>query len=322
MVDSLEQAPVLVRVLRDGAVESVHRALVAVADPEGALIAGIGDARGLVYPRSALKPFQAAAVLEALEPRSGLDPVATAIAASSHQGTVEQQIEAARLLALAGLDEAALACPEDTPVEPDGLPPAALSHNCSGKHAAFLLAQVQMGEDPAAYLEPGSAIQRLVARHIAEACGAEPSRPAVDGCGAPAWSVPLSALATGFARLADGREPLGRVAEAMRARPDLVGGPSAPDTALMRADPRLVAKRGAEGVLAAGLRGPGGPVGVAVKVADGAIRGAVPLLAGVLRALGAAVPDRLAEPSVLGGGEPHGAVVVDDRLVEQLNLPG
>jgi L-asparaginase II len=57
----------------------------------------------------------------------------------------------------------------------------------------------------------------------------------------------------------------------MTAHPDLVGGPQAVDTLVMRALPGSIAKRGAEGVLCVGL--PDG-TGVALKVEDGANRAA------------------------------------------------
>ncbi len=61
------------------------------------------------------------------------------------------------------------------------------------------------------------------------------------------------------------------VVAAMIDHPELVGGPQAVDTLVMRALPDAVAKRGAEGVLCAGL--PDG-TGVALKVEDGAYRAA------------------------------------------------
>jgi L-asparaginase II len=59
------------------------------------------------------------------------------------------------------------------------------------------------------------------------------------------------------------------VTSAMIAYPELVGGPQAVDTLVMRVLPGAVAKRGAEGLLCAGL--PDG-TGVALKVEDGAYR--------------------------------------------------
>ena len=65
----------------------------------------------------------------------------------------------------------------------------------------------------------------------------------------------------------------------MRARPELVGGDGADDTALMRALPGWIAKRGAEGLLCA--VSPDGR-GYAFKVADGNGRALRPALAAVL----------------------------------------
>src|SRR5690606_10519111 len=98
-----------------------------------------------------------------------------------------------------------------------------------------------------------------------------------------------------------------RVRDAMTARPDLVGGSGCPDTELMLADARVVAKRGAEAVLAAGLRADGGRgVGVAVKIVDGNARGAVPVAAALREGLGAGVPAALLSPPVLGAGRAVG----------------
>lgn len=307
--------PVLVDVVRDGAVESAHRGWVAVVDADGTLVQRIGGTP-VVYPRSTLKPFQAAAVLDLLAD-CGVEVSAegVAIACASHTGSDDHAIEAAHLLALAGVDEGALRCPTALPADEAALlrsdGATRIAHNCSGKHAAFLLAQVAVGADPARYLDPHSAVQRRVAERIAAVAGATPLGPGVDGCGAPAWRLPLVALARGFVRFVTARQgPLARVAAAMRGRPDLVGGHDAPDSLLMRADRRIVAKRGAEGAFAAAAPGPDGPFGVAVAIEDGGGRAAAAVAAALLRAAGLRVPDAVVAPPVLGGGRPHGALTV------------
>lgn len=323
-------APVLVRVVRDGVVESQHRGSVVVADAEGRVLAALGDAHHPTYVRSAAKPFQAVATL-ALLARAGvvLDTRGLAIATASHEGTADHQVEAARLLALAGLDEGALRCPPSLPGDEASLieqgEATPLAHNCSGKHAAFLLAQVTAGGAPQDYLSLGSVLQRRVHRALAELTDTAPTGPGVDGCGAPAWVIPLLGLATGFARLALGTHGLAPVAGAMRAAPDLVGGEESVDTRLMRGDRRVVAKRGAEAVLAAGLAPrpattapPARGLGVAVKVEDGGARAVGPVAAAVLAALGATVPDAVAAPPVLGGGVAHGALEVAPELLTLL----
>jgi L-asparaginase II len=314
--------PVLVEVTRDGVVEAVHRGHVAVCAPDGRLIAAAGEPRDLVYVRSTVKAFQVQALLDAAAAGGiELEAAGIAIACASHTGADDHQIEAAHLLALAGLDEEALQCPPDLPSDLAALRgsghPTRLAHNCSGKHAGFLLAQVLSGRDPARYLDGNGELQRQVADHLGDAAGMAPVRPGVDGCGAPAWQLPLSALATAFARLAAGDDPgLRRARDAMHARPDLVGGAGVVDTMLMAADGRVVAKRGAEGLLAIGALTDRGPVGIVVKVSDGAARATGPAVGPVLAELGITVPTEVRAPVVLGGGRPHGELrsVADLRL--------
>ena len=75
---------------------------------------------------------------------------------------------------------------------------------------------------------------------------------------------------------------------AMRARPELVGGPDGADYLLMRGAPGWFAKGGAEGLLCAA--GPDG-IGIALKSEDGASRPLGPALAAFLGPLGVDLPD-------------------------------
>jgi L-asparaginase II len=304
----------LVHIVRNGVVESVHRGHVVVSDPRGGVIAALGDARRLTYVRSAVKPFQALATLDLLAAGGHeLDDHSLAIACASHDGTDEQMIEAARVLAEADLDETALQCPPALPRDPTAAwaqrRPHPLAHNCSGKHAGFLAAMAAAGEDPATYLALDSAVQQQVVRRLAETCGAAPQGPGVDGCGAPAWLLPLAALATGFARLAgDASAPLARVRRAMCAHPELIGGPASVDTRLMQCDPQVVAKRGAEAVFATGVARGSSSLGIAVKITDGGTRADGPVAATVLASLGLSVPQQDRVPLIYGGGVVQGAV--------------
>jgi len=134
---------------------------------------------------------------------------------------------------------------------------------------------------------------------------------ATDGCGAPIAAISLVGLARAFARLvlAEPGSPEHRVAEAMRAHPEMVGGDTRDVTRLMRAVPGLVGKDGAEGCFAAVL--PDGR-SVAVKIDDGALRATTPAVVAALQAIGASGEplEALAEKPVLGHGRPVGAVRV------------
>jgi L-asparaginase II len=222
------------------------------------------------------------------------------------------------MLAAAGLSEDDLGCGPLEPRDPSvDAKPSRITHNCSGKHALALAMCVAEGWPTAGYLGSGHPVQAAMREAVAGATGAYPEEVArgTDGCGMCTFHVPLGALARSFARLASGGlgEAGERVAAAMRAHPRLVAYAGAVDTELMLAEPGLVAKVGAEGVLAAGTAD---GRGFAVKVRDGAMRALDPAaVAGVRSALGlpaaGEVLDALARPLVTNSvGEPVGAAEV------------
>ncbi len=307
-------APVLATVVRSGVVESRHRGAVAglAADGEAALT--VGPVSAPVFGRSANKPLQAVAALRA---GAELDDEAIALAAASHAGHPEQLAIVRRVLAGVRLDEDALANVDGWPLDEDearaliraGGGPSRLAHNCSGKHAAMLAACVARGWPTAGYTDPDHPLQRHITAGVAELAAEPVAAIGVDGCGAPVHAVSLLGLARAFRRLASAAPATaeGRVAVAMRAHPELVGGWRRDVTRLMADVPGLVAKDGAEGVYAAAL--PDGRA-VALKIDDGAARARTPVLVAALAALGvdtAAVAD-LATVPVLGGGQAVGDV--------------
>jgi L-asparaginase II len=140
-----------------------------------------------------------------------------------------------------------------------------------------------------------------------EAAEVEPDALATgtDGCGIVTFALTLERMAHAFSRLAS--LPGGsRVADAMRARPDLVGGPDGADFLLMRGAPGWLAKGGAEGLLCAA--GPDG-IGIALKSEDGAGRAHAPALAAFLAPLGVDLPDLAVRPVLNTRGEPVGEIV-------------
>ena len=127
-----------------------------------------------------------------------------------------------------------------------------------------------------------------------------------DGCGVVTFAMPLERMAHAYARFEHLPEG-GRVARAMRAHPELVGGPDGADFDLMRAAPGWFAKGGAEGLLCAA--GPGS-LGVALKSIDGASRPLGPALAAFLGALGVDLPGRAGTPIENTRGEIVGELIV------------
>jgi len=250
---------------RSGEIESRHLGAAVLLDADGGILDSLGDPAALIYPRSAVKPLQATAVL-----RTGLalEGEELVLASSSHAGTPAHVAVVERILASAGLDEGALQCPADWPL--DGAArsaatgPRRITMNCSGKHAAFLAASVHAGWSIDDYLDPAHPLQHAVADTIAEYAGERVAHWGIDGCFAPTPVISLTGLARSFGRVASG-SPL---ASAILANPWAIDGPGR-ENAVTIAETGLLAKLGAEGVLV--LATTAGQ-SVAVKTLDGANR--------------------------------------------------
>jgi L-asparaginase II len=313
---------VIVEVDRSGFVESQHFGAVAVTDAEGTVVAAAGDPELPIYLRSCAKPLQAMAVLGlGVDRELGLGQLALAGAAGSHAGEPEHIASVRKVLAAAGLDESALRCPAALPRNAEARraaeAPAAVYHNCSGKHAYMLAGAVARGWEIERYTEPEHPLQAVVSDTVADFAGAAIGRVGVDGCGVPVHALPLRALATAYARTgqraAAGDGPAAALVEAVRRHPAMISGTGELDTVLLEVTRgRLLSKAGAEGASAAVNLDTN--QGVAVKVLDGAVRARGPALLSALTALGwldereleAVLP--LAVTPVLGGGEQVGTV--------------
>ncbi|WP_055723721.1 asparaginase, partial [Streptomyces niveiscabiei] len=274
----------------------------------------LGDIEAAFYPRSALKPVQAVAMVRAGLP---LDGGLLSLAAASHSGEERHLAGARRILEEAGVSESDLRNVEDMPYGAaqreqwirDGRGPSRLAQNCSGKHAAMLYTCKLNGWPLEGYLDPGHPLQQAIAEIVEDLTGQRIAQVTVDGCGAPLFSVSLHGLARAAARITTAvpGTPEAKVADAMRDFPELASGADRDVAALMRAVPGLLAKDGFEGVEVAAL--PDGRA-VAVKISDGADRARVPVTAAALARAGVD-PARLtafAGEPLLGGGEPVGEV--------------
>lgn len=282
----------LVEVTRGPVVESVHRGHFVAVDGDGRVVASLGAPGVVTYVRSAAKPIQALPLITTGgADRFGVEPHELAVACGSHNGEEIHTRAAASLLSKAGLDPSHLKCGAHEPygkgaaeaLRAQGRKPTPLHNNCSGNHAGLLALAVHLGSPPESYDQPGGRAQREVFAAIARFSGvaAGELRFATDGCGIPAFALPLRAIALMHARLAAPprdfddaeRAACGRVVSAMLAHPELVEGDGELDTEVMRAGGgRLVSKVGAEGIYAAAVlpsgRWPAG-LGLACKIEDG-----------------------------------------------------
>ncbi len=290
--------PIFVEVRRNGVVEAAHR-VHAVAVRSGEVVAAAGDASLKCFMRSSSKPLQALPLVRA---RDDLPDDELAIACASHHDTPEQVAAVRALLARAEATE------DDLELGPqDGRPPERVHNNCSGNHAGMLAVCRARGWPTQGYRLPEHPVQQACLAGHAEAAEVEPETLATgtDGCGIVTFELTLERMAHAFSRL-ESLPGGARVAAAMRARPDLVGGPDGADYLLMRGAHGWLAKGGAEGLLCAA--GPDG-TGVVLKTEDGASRAHAPALAAFLRQFGVDLPDLATRPVLNTRGEQVGELV-------------
>ena len=336
--------PILVRQLRNGVVESVHRGDIVEVDAAGRMLRLLGDPERLVNLRSTVKPFGLLALLRAGGRQEfDLTTEELAIMASSHSGEDVHVRTIQAMYRRIGIPQGILATgTEGMPLDAltaarlarDGERPGALRHMCSGQHSVLILLAKMGGWELETYWQEDHPAHALYREAVADAYNVRPDRliTGIDGCGILTYAFPLREVARAYAILADPdalpetdpRTGLARhllaVRDAMRAYPELVAGNrDRLDTSLMKAaGGRVVSKSGMEALRGVGIlpgaRGEGSPAsGLAIKIedGDGYDRGtwaaSVEALqqAGVLEGQALRVLSRYHRPPLL---DPHGRV--------------
>lgn len=317
--------PVLVEVTRGDLVESVHRGAIAIVEASGTVRFALGDMESPVYTRSSLKPIQALPLVESgAAEEFGCSDEEIALACASHSGEAMHTSRVAAWLKRIGCTEADLACGPQEPRHDETSQamaathekPSRLHNNCSGKHAGFLTVAKHLKASITGYVGIAHPVQQAVIAALKRLSGVNDAAWGVDGCAAPNFAIPLTAFATALAKIAGRKTPgADRILRCMTAYPELVAGTGRSCTALMRAaGGRAAVKIGAEGVYAAMLPELG--LGVAVKMDDGASRGAETAIAVVLEKLGVIAADvGLARAPVINT---RGDVVGEKRPAEAL----
>ena len=296
------ETPILVRQLRDGIEESLHRGDIVETDATGHLIRQLGDPDRVVTLRSTVKPFGAMALIEAGGIEAfDLEPPEIAILTSSHSGEDIHVRTIQGMFRRAGVSQALLACgAEGMPLDAltaarlarDGEKPGPIRHMCSGQHAVSLLLSRLRDWSMEDYWQPSHPSQVAYRSSVARAFGTTPDRlrTAVDGCGVETYAFTLREVAQAYAMLADPaaispRDRRSEIApiltiirDAMLAEPEMVAGRhDRLDTSVMKAAPgKVISKAGMEGLRAVAIL-PGdrigtsedGPTGLAVKIEDG-----------------------------------------------------
>jgi L-asparaginase II len=292
--------PVLIELTRGALVESVHTGALAIARPNGETVVTIGDVRRPIFPRSAIKAFQALPLLESGAAEAyGFGNREIALACASHSGAPEHAELAASMLSRASLSASSLGCGAHAPMHDDsafalrqsGQQPTTLNNNCSGKHSGMVATCAHCKDEVAGYLRLDHPHQIRIAKALSEMTAAPvtAANAGIDGCSAPNWAIPLTNLAQGFAKLITGdglsksrATQTRRIAAACMAEPNLVAGPGRLDTLAMTAlKGRVFMKTGAEAVYCGAFPELG--LGFALKIDDGNMRASEAVMEAILQ---------------------------------------
>ena len=291
-----------ITVERAGSLESSHLVDAVICDKQGGVIAGYGDYDRLVFPRSAIKPLQAIALVEWLLARNKADTLDDAdysVMCASHNGETTHIKAVQTLLDRFDVSKEALSCGAHwSNHQPTCLSqarslqaPEKIHNNCSGKHAGMLALGQLLGCDLDGYADIGHPVQQAIITVIEDmadmkladySCG-------IDGCGAPAFSAPMTKWARAFAQFTTRDNMRGkacaRIAQAIANDPFLIGGTGRACSDVNQAyGSDVTVKIGAEGVygIAANQFG----LGAMLKVRDGNMRIAGVALGQILHDLG------------------------------------
>jgi L-asparaginase II len=158
---------VLAEVTRDGVVESVHLGHLVALNADGSVFISAGSPELPIFPRSAIKAIQAAAML-----RAGLkvDDQKLALICASHSGAQIHIDLTKKILADGGIAESAMQNAVDKPLgekERAALgdaPGTQFTQNCSGKHAGMLVTAQVNGWDLNTYLDVKHPLQLAISR--------------------------------------------------------------------------------------------------------------------------------------------------------------
>ncbi len=273
--------PVLCKIHRGDFIESMHVGFVVVVDAKGEIVYSNGDPHYLTCVRSALKPFQASALVKAgAAKKFDLSKDELALMCASHNGEIIHVKTAMSILKKIGYDMSYYECGTHSPYDKDSKKellqnnkkPNPLHNNCSGKHAGMLSLANYLKEDPKGYINEDHPVQIKIMEQVKRFSELEEFPIAIDGCSAPVPFLPLYNIALMYQKLASNDyDELNILYDAIISNPYHIAGKDRFDTEFIKAmNGNAVTKIGGEGVRGLGIRTENGEVyGIAIKIIDG-----------------------------------------------------
>lgn len=264
---------ILSKVIRGETIESIHRGHLIVVDGDLNTVYQLGEPETIAFWRSAAKAFQTIPFLTSGTANTfGFTEEEIALACASHAGEAFHTKLVQKMLERSSSKESGLLCGSHLPFHKktaeqmirDGEQPSQLHNNCSGKHAAMIASAKHTGHDARDYISLENPIQKAIFETVSFFIDIPVNKIkiGIDGCSAPTFAIPISAMARGFAKLINPPENFddvlkkacSRIVSAKIRHPELIGGSTQLDTQIMQAlKGRVICKVGAGGVWSAGI---------------------------------------------------------------------
>ena len=254
-------------VTRGNVIESIHGAKCVVQNFNHKIIFTTGHELDLVYPRSAIKIFQAIPFIQSgAHEKYKLSKKEIAISCASHCGERQHMIVLHNWIRKIKINANCLKCGIHNPLNLRssnklllcGEKPNQLHNNCAGKHLGMISGCLSNNMDIKNYLNFDHPYQKFIRsslENITE-CKITKKQVGIDGCSAPQYAFPLQNLSTSMVNLIQNYIGNGNFSKEIKLLldsilkyPQLTGGSDKFDSELMNITKgKIFSKGGAEGV--------------------------------------------------------------------------
>jgi len=274
--------------------ESIHTAKCLVKNSNFKTILSSGHSGDLVYPRSAIKIFQALPFINSGAPEKYfLNEKILAIACSSHCGEPQHLNILKDWLKKTNLSIKNLKCGIHNPINHkasnnlllSGQKPSQLHNNCSGKHLAMLSGCLASKMRYANYVDYDHPYQKLIRNSLEYFTESSIIKKGigVDGCNAPQYAFSIDNLTNAIVNLIKEKNATNYYSKAIcillnaiTKYPLIIGGKKRFDSEVIKhTQGRIFCKGGAEGVLLFAETSKN--IGGIIKIEDGNERAVPPL---------------------------------------------
>ena len=287
--------PLSVFVYRGELIESKHEAICLIKDISNKEIFSTNNDYQLVYPRSAIKIFQALPfIISKAHIIFDICEKSIALSCSSHSGELQHINILKNWLNKINISLEQLKCGIHNPLDEkssnslllSGTTPSQLHNNCSGKHLGMISGCLANKMKIDNYPELDHPYQQLIKKTLESFMESKIQSKCigVDGCSAPQYAFPFTNIATSMINLIKEREKkntysnaINTILSAITKYPLFIGGHNRFESSIIKITKgRIYCKGGAEGTLL--FADFAKKIGGAIKILDGNNR-AIPTIA-------------------------------------------